>query len=324
VTTKMLVIECQKYDPTYGGGSVSDDAMRQRILRLANSWNFSWRRKTHKAQLTRHSLTVINEFRAYVNWKIKLLNVQPAHVYNADQTNVFFSMESNFTWAERGARTVSIKGADSSSRLTAMLCANMAGGKVDPFLIFKGSVKKSGHLIKQLNRMERGEIERDGFPLGVKYSVQPKAWMDGSKMLEWIDRVWTPHIQQQNPNGVTYLILDECRSHMTKEVKEAFQACNTEVDFVPGGYTSKCQPMDVGINKPFKNGVTLAFNSWLVGTGKTKPRRQDVSNWIDTSWKSISISTIENSFRHCGIKHSNNEDEDSEAESMRSDDDPLE
>jgi hypothetical protein len=48
-------------------------------------------------------------------------------------------MESTYTWAERGVKTVLIKGAESSSRVTAMLCTNMAGGKVDPFLIFKGS-----------------------------------------------------------------------------------------------------------------------------------------------------------------------------------------
>jgi hypothetical protein len=72
------------------GGAVSNDALRQRILWLGNSWDFSWRCKTHKAQLTRHSLSFIKEFQAYVNCKIILLAVRPANVYNADQTNVFF------------------------------------------------------------------------------------------------------------------------------------------------------------------------------------------------------------------------------------------
>jgi DDE superfamily endonuclease len=133
---------------------------------------------------------VINEFQAYVNWKIKLLAVQPANVYNADQANVFF----RYTLPERGSRTVSNKGADSSARLTAMLCINMDGGKVDPFLTFKRSVKKTGRLIKKLDRMERGFLFKDGFPLGLSYSVQPKAWIDESKMLEWNDWVWSPHI----------------------------------------------------------------------------------------------------------------------------------
>jgi DDE superfamily endonuclease len=107
----------------------------------------------------------------------------------------------------------------------AMLCTNMDGGKVDPFLIFKGSVKTTGRLVKIFDRMERGLMDRDGYPHGIKYSVQPKAWTEESNMLEWIDGVWSPHIQQQNTDGgVSYLILDECQSHMTRAVKEVFQA----------------------------------------------------------------------------------------------------
>jgi hypothetical protein len=33
VSTKMLMIECQRLDPAYVGGAVSDEALRQRILR---------------------------------------------------------------------------------------------------------------------------------------------------------------------------------------------------------------------------------------------------------------------------------------------------
>jgi hypothetical protein len=52
----------------------------------------------------------------------------------------------------------------------------------------------------------------------------------------------------KKPNGVSYLIRDEFRSHLTRAVKETFLACNTDVDSIYGGYTSKCQPMNVGIN----------------------------------------------------------------------------
>jgi hypothetical protein len=142
---------------------------------LANNREFSWRRKTHKAQLTRHLLKVIIQLQAYAKWKIKLLAVQPANVYNADQTNVFFS---RYTLADRGSRTVSIKGADSSARLTAMLCTNKDGGKVDPFLIFKGLVKNSGRLIKQLDQMERGVFAQRWVPIGT-IILGPTKNMDG-------------------------------------------------------------------------------------------------------------------------------------------------
>jgi DDE superfamily endonuclease len=109
-------------------------------------------------------------------------------------------------------------------------------------------------------------------------------------------------------------------------VKVAFKASRTEIDFIPGGYTCKCQPMDVGVNKPFKNGVTTAFNKWLIETGNSKPSRQDVAQWIDDAWKNVKQESIKNSWKKCGIKHKEGDETKSkiDAESYMLDDNPLE
>ena len=36
-------------------------------------------------------------------------------------------------------------------------------------------------------------------------------------------------------------------------VVEAVQELGVEVEHIPGGCTGLCQPVDVGVNKPFKN-----------------------------------------------------------------------
>jgi hypothetical protein len=321
VSVRMLALECRRFDPTISNDEVSTEALRLRIHRLLDNWDFSWRRKTHKAQLTRHSASVIADFQAYVNWKIQLLGVPPGNVYNADQTNVFYSMESSYTYAERGAKTVAVKGADSTARLTVMLCANMEGGKVAPYLIFKGSTNQRGRISRELRA-------KDGYPQELEYAVQARAWMDEAKMIDWIERVWAPHIIQQPTPGVAYLILDECRTHLTEKVRAAFSECGTEVDYIPGGYTCKVQMLDVGVNKPFKNNVTAEFNDWIVASGDNiKPRRQDVSVWIDAAWKSITVNNIKNSWRAVGITCAADNEEDNvmdlEEEGNYSDDDPL-
>ena len=152
VSVRLLMIELKKNNPTICN-SVSQNALRMRISRLLDAWDFSWRRSTHKAQKTRSSSNIIIDFQEYINWKIKFLGVDPSCVYNADQTNVFYSMESHYTYHTKGAKTVPIKGADSSSRLTAILCANMAGEKIPPYLVFKGSTGRSARIvIRQLLR----------------------------------------------------------------------------------------------------------------------------------------------------------------------------
>jgi DDE superfamily endonuclease len=81
--------------------------------------------------------------------------------------------------------------------------------------------------------------------------------MDEPLMLEWIEKIWKPEVKDKQQ---TYLILDKCRTHLTLWVRNAFAACKTEIELIPGGYTSKVQPMDVGSNKPFKNNIRAQFH----------------------------------------------------------------
>jgi hypothetical protein len=64
----------------------------------------------------------------------------------------------------------------------------------------------------------------------------------------------SPYFRQQLA-GVSYLFLDECHTHLTSKVKNSFEKCNTEVGYNPGGYTSKCQLLDVGLNGRFKYNI---------------------------------------------------------------------
>ena len=77
--------------------------------------------------------------------------------------------------------------------------------------------------------------------------------MDEQSMLEWIWQVWNPiHNCQER---IKLLLLCKAMLHMTTLVCQAFTQTNTVVKFIPGGYTSKLQAMDVGIIKPFKDHV---------------------------------------------------------------------
>jgi transposase-like protein len=290
VSLRLMVAQAKLLSPTIALG-VSTRALESRVYRLLQKWDVTWRRGTHKAQNTRHNVDVLNDFHSYVKMKIQILGVDCCDVYNADETNMYFSPQPTSTYAPRGSRTVSIKGADSSSRCTVMLCASMSGTKLPPFLIFRGKNDRAGHIKREL-------LRKDGYPEEMEYGVQERAWMDESLMLEWIEKVWKPLAKLNNK--VKYMILDECRSHLTAAVRKAFADCNTEVDLIPGGYTSKLQPLDVGINKPFKGYVSDDFTDWLIVNRNRKPTRQDVSMWILNGWNRVSEQIVLNSFRGLG------------------------
>jgi hypothetical protein len=203
-------------------------------------------------------------------------------------------MEQRFTWAKKGSRTVGIVGADSTSRCTIMLGSNLSGThKLPPYIIFKGS--PTGRINQEL-------LRRDNLPPDCEFGVQERAWMDEAQMVRWIKTVWKPFTETRE-GRITYLLLDECRTHMTGVVKSMLDDCRTEVDFIPGGYTSKLQPMDVGINKPFKNYVRNEFDKWMIeNLENNKPKRLNVSFWISEAWKGVSQTTQQNSWRKCGYK----------------------
>ena len=58
-----------------------------------------------------------------------------------------------------------------------------------------------------------------------------------------------------------------------------------EVQHIPGGCTSLCQPVDIGFNKPFKSRMNNLWTDFMVNTGLVNgkivcPERIQVATWI--------------------------------------------
>ena len=117
-------------------------------------------------------------------------------------------------------------------------------------------------------------------------------------MLIWIENVWKPFTEGK---PVTYLIIDEFSAHMTSAVLDRFAELGTEMDLVIGGYTSKLQTLDVGVNKPFKGYLRSQFEAFMVTNPDKTPHRLDVAHWIEYAWNSISLECIVNTWGRIGI-----------------------
>jgi len=50
-------------------------------------------------------------------------------------------------------------------------------------------------------------------------------------------------------------LLDAASGHKTADVKEIFKKQGTMLAMIPGGLTSKLQPLDISVNKSFKSKV---------------------------------------------------------------------
>jgi len=82
-------------------------------------------------------------------------------------------------------------------------------------------------------------------------------------MLEWLKTVWgrRPRAFLNQPS---MLVLDAFKGHLTDSLKNQLHKMKTKLVVIPGGMTTALQPMDVSINKPFKDRLRQQYLTWIV------------------------------------------------------------
>lgn len=86
--------------------------------------------------------------------------------------------------------------------------------------------------------------------------------MNEAMVKEWSETVWMkrPGVDLDLPN---MLVLNTFRGHICPAVKEAIQKANTDLVIIPGSVMVQLQPLDVAINKPFKDCLAKSYREWL-------------------------------------------------------------
>ena len=99
------------------------------------------------------------------------------------------------------------------------------------------------------------------------------------------------------------LFLDNAPCHIINQ-----SLSNIKLVFFPPNTTSKCQPMDQGVIRAFKCHYRQKLVKHIIAQCSTARSADQVSvnvldavNWIDSSWKRIATSTIQNGFRAAGF-----------------------
>jgi len=141
--------------------------------------------------------------------------------------------------------------------------------------------------------------------------------MDANIMKNYIDYLVEEVDEPELPKMMVY---DSFRGHLVESVKKKFRENGFDLAVIPGGLTSICQPLDVAINKPFKDNFRKEWHLWMAngGAGETaagnlrRARLSEVCGWVKRSWDNISDEVIIKSFKKCGISNSLNELEDIE------------
>lgn len=78
---------------------------------------------------------------------------------------------------------------------------------------------------------------------------------------KWFYKVWIKYIKEEENlcDNIGYLILDKVISHITPSILETFKNNSQYLSFIPLGLTRFIQPLDVVINKPFKEALLKKY-----------------------------------------------------------------
>lgn len=211
---------------------------------------------------------------------------------NMDKVPMVFDTVPACTVHKRGEKDVRVATTGGEKKhFTAVLSVNVAGEFLPTFTIFKG-------------KREVKDIEA---PAGWVVAVNEKAWMKEETMIRWIKEVLRPYTQRRP----SLLILDSFSAHITVKVREELKRIHCHPAVIPGGCTSKAQPLDVAINKPFKDQIRRSWTSFMQGRqnqlnkGQANvkgPTRQDIVNWMHEATLAVAATgVIAKSFKVTGI-----------------------
>ena len=192
-----------------------------------------------------------------------------------DQTPVPFTYNARKMLELIGCQTVHVqKSINDTKRATFAMTVTASGKVLTPLIVFKG--KPGGHI---------AQLEFSTYPNEMIKACQENAWMDEKAMLMWVEKILKPYVMTA-PDGIVprILFLDSYQCHMMASVVEAVQELGIEVENISSSCTGLCQPVDVGVNKPFKNRLRNQWERWMIAKGLTHgttspPTRHDIYRW---------------------------------------------
>jgi len=270
------------------------------ITRWLNRAKISRRMATHTASTLATTyiddiasfLGKVRKMRMEIDFEKKMGN-KFVILANMDETPIYFDMGRQTTYHWKGERSIHVlKTTGYRKRVTVCLAALSNGEKLPPLVIFKGTKTPDNPF---RNRLVVG--------------ANDNAWITEKMMGKWVQEIWNK--ARLPPNSVPLLLIDKCSSHKPSIVLSENKQ-NAHVEIIPGGCTSLVQPLDLAINKPFKEHIRRLFEDWLSKEGIQKtnetkkkknikaPSRLTLLKWIEEAWTSISKELIIKSFQIAG------------------------
>ena len=212
---------------------------------------------------------------------------------------MFFDMITTKSICKTCSKECVVQTSGCEKKHVTIVLSATADSKMLPLVsIFKGTTEKT--------------IQKLRIPEGFVIKTQEKAWKDERLMHVWVENIWSKHTKAMSEKldfRNSLLKFNAFSAHKTDEIQGKLIEKKTDILMIPPGCTSKCQPMDVCINKPFKailRKCWVEYVSEMINKEHVQlppPSHQDMVDWLEKALNCISNNTqmFSRSFDVCSI-----------------------
>ena len=190
----------------------------------------------------------------------------PCFIINWDQTSCILVPAGKYTYANVKSKQVPIVGKDEKRQITAVVASTLEGEMLPLQLIFTGQDKNKQEqkAVPTLNEVTAKRVRDWHLTQTNNHWSTLESMKDYIRLIikKWVDTKAREH-NVVHPHVI--LLIDCWSVHTSKAFREWIKKAypRYHVLFVPANCTSKAQPADAGLQRPFKNGITNSFNSWM-------------------------------------------------------------
>jgi len=262
---------------------LNTNALRSRIVRFMARNNLVLRRVNSFQHSPLDQLQPrIDAFVQSVRLTMDSKRFSLSHVWNMDQTAVFFDMPPLYTVVQKGIKSNKILTTNSEkNRVSVLLLARGDGLKAIPLIVYKGASR---------GRINREIREYDD--TRANHTTQKNAWTDLSVLRYWCNQIWRPIVDGTREGK--FLLVDSLRLHRSNQTLLRCNNQRVHIGYVPEHCSSILQPLDLGVMKLFKQRLRDLWSGHILHNRNVT--RRNVSDWVKEAWDRIPPESISRSF----------------------------
>uniref|UniRef100_A0A8C4QAG2 DDE-1 domain-containing protein n=1 Tax=Eptatretus burgeri TaxID=7764 RepID=A0A8C4QAG2_EPTBU len=217
------------------------------------------------------------EFVKRVSDVVKEYKIPDDLIINWGQTGICMVPGGDWTVKKRRSRQGTISGIDDKCKLTVLLAVSKVGTMLPPQLIYTG---KTDRCHPKIN-----------FPAGWDVTHTKSHCGTNEFMLRYVDKIIIPYAKKTRkdlklpPTQKCLTIFDFFKVHEGEDLLTKLRRNNIFAVFVPACCTERLQPLDLSVNKEYKDELKRCFHSWyasqvmsLLGEVTGKRNQQVVVN----------------------------------------------